>query len=385
MVNDKHLLILRQGATQWNNWISGPNAEWVDLSHAILGCENLSGVNLADVYLRDANFTLANLSNAILMRADLRGATLNRATLNNAKLHGADMTHANLTQANLIDVELDKANLNDAAIIGANLSNASLHATNFTRANLTNANLCNASLEAAIFTGANLTGANLAGAQAAHTIFADIDLRSVKGLDSIEHFGPSQVSISTLYLSEGHIPEKFLQGCGIPDEFITQIPSLVAGTQPIQFHSCFISYTSKDEDFARRLHERMRAAGLRVWFAPEDIKGGDKLFEQIDHAIQVHDRLLLVLSEESMKSKWVLEELRRARKAEERENRRKLFPIRLVHYDALKEWECFDTDLRQDLAAEVRKYFIPDFSQWKRHDYFEAAFKRLLDDLKASV
>jgi hypothetical protein len=37
----------------------------------------------------------------------------------------------------------------------------------------------------------------------------------------------------------------------------------------------------------------MRAEQLRVWFAPEDIKGGEKLHEQIERAIQLHDRLLL--------------------------------------------------------------------------------------------
>src|SRR5437764_6089173 len=32
--------------------------------------------------------------------------------------------------------------------------------------------------------------------------------------------------------------------------------------------------------------------------------------------------------------------------------------------------------------AQVREYFIPDFSLWKDHDAFEAAFSRLLRDLK---
>jgi hypothetical protein len=32
----------------------------------------------------------------------------------------------------------------------------------------------------------------------------------------------------------------------------------------------------------------------------------------------------------------------------------------------------------------VREYFIPDFSNWKDHDSFEARFKRLLNDLRAA-
>jgi hypothetical protein len=84
-----------------------------------------------------------------------------------------------------------------------------------------------------------------------------------------------------------------------------------------------------------------------------------------------------------MKSEWVMTEIRKARKAETREKRRKLFPIRLVDFETIKDWECFDADHGKDLAVEVREYFIPDFSNWKEHDSFEAAFSRLLRDLKA--
>jgi hypothetical protein len=150
-----------------------------------------------------------------------------------------------------------------------------------------------------------LKGANFNKSRMNFTILTGVDLSEAMGLEAVTHEGPSEIDISTIYKSEGKIPEIFLRGCGVPEEFITQIPSLVAAMQPIQFYSCFISYSSKDEEFARRLHERMRAAGLRVWFAPEDIKGGDKLYAQIDRAIQVHDRLLLVFSEASMKSEWV--------------------------------------------------------------------------------
>jgi hypothetical protein len=124
--------------------------------------------------------------------------------------------------------------------------------------------------------------------------------------------GPSDFSIDTIYKSEGEIPESFLLGCGVPDSFIAQIPALIGALQPIQFYSCFISYSTKDEEFVTRLHERMRAEKLRVWFAPEDIQGGKKLYEQVERAIQVHDRLLLVLSESSIHSEWVTTEIRNA-------------------------------------------------------------------------
>jgi hypothetical protein len=99
----------------------------------------------------------------------------------------------------------------------------------------------------------------------------------------------------------------------------------------------------------------MRQERLRVWFAPEDLKGGDYFSDQIDRAIHVHDRLLLVLSENSMASNWVIMEIKRARKVEEREGRKKLFPISLTGYEVLRGWECLDHDSGVDLAEEVRK------------------------------
>jgi hypothetical protein len=122
---------------------------------------------------------------------------------------------------------------------------------------------------------------------------------------------------------------------------------------------------------------------LRVWFAPEDVQGGKKLHEQIDEAIQFYDKLLLILSPNSMDSEWVATEIRGARRAERQEERRKLFPVRLVPIEAIENWECFDSDSRKDLGVEIREYFIPDFSNWKDHDAFEAAFAKLHRDLKA--
>jgi hypothetical protein len=355
MANDEDIKALKLNISGWNRWREShpeikPDLSGADLRGTRLVGANLSGANMQRTHLINIDLTAVNFNGANLREARFHGAHLNGATVIGACLNGAHISNSHLVGANLI---------------GTDFSDADLSGTNFN--------------------GANLSDASFYQARMDGNIFADCDLRIVKGLETIEHRGPSEISITTIYRSEGKIPEAFLRECGIPDEFITQIPSLVAAAQPIQFYSCFISYSSKDDEFSRRLHSRMRQAGLRVWFAPEEMKGGEKLYEQIDRAIQVHDRLLLVLSENSLKSEWVMTELRRARKAEVKENRRKLFPISLIDFDALKEWECFDADQGKDLAMEVREYFIPDFSNWKDHDDFEKAFDRLLSDLKAST
>lgn len=114
----------------------------------------------------------------------------------------------------------------------------------------------------------------------------------------------------------------------------------------------------------------------------ENGRGGRKTLVQIDQAIRLYEKLLLVLSEDSMGSEWVKSEIRWARKAELRDKKQKLFPIRLVSMEAIQEWTCFNVDTGKDLAVEVREYHIPDFTNWKDHDAFEASFRRLLADLR---
>ena len=67
------------------------------------------------------------------------------------------------------------------------------------------------------------------------------------------------------------------------------------------YYSCFISYSSQDVGFAERLHADLQAKGVRCWFAPEDMRIGDKIRDQrIDDEIRQHDKLLLVLSGDSV-------------------------------------------------------------------------------------
>jgi hypothetical protein len=275
------------------------------------------------------------------------------------------------------------AHLSGAHLLRANLTGAYLSGADLMRAHLSGAHLLRANLTGADLSGADLRGANFTGAQCNATFFVDVDLSEAKGLNAAQHMGPSTISVDTLYRSKGKIPESFLRGCGVPDGLITYLPSLIGAEEANSFYSCFISYSHKDEDFALRLYARMLDEHLRVWYAPEDMPGGKKLHEEIDRAIRVFDKLLLVLSENSMGSEWVKTEIRKARKAEREGNKRKLFPIRLVDFELIQRWECFDADSGKDLGVEVREYFIPDFSDWKKKGAFDKAFARLLKDLRA--
>jgi uncharacterized protein YjbI with pentapeptide repeats len=314
MANKKHLKVLRQGIDVWNDW---------RLKH-----------RYANVDLTEAN----------LFGADLRGANLSGANLRWADLPGADLRGADLRGANL-----GWANLRWADLPGANLRKAVLF-------------------------GADLRGADLSGAVLLETVLGATNLSGAKGLTECKHVGPSILDHRTLELS-GPLPEVFLRGCGLPDNLIDYLPSLLS--QPIQFYSCFISYSSKDQGFAERLHADLQAKGVRCWFAPEDLKIGDKIRDRIDQAIRVHDKLLLVLSEHSVASNWVETEVERVFTEERKRKTTVLFPIRL------------DSAVMQTTEAWASQIYdtrhIGNFSQWKNHDAYQQAFDRLLRDLKLEL
>jgi len=286
-------------------------------------------------------------------------------------LRAVDLSQTNLRRADLSGAKLNGADLREADLFGADLSKTDLTAADLRRADLTSANLSQADLD----------GVNLREVEVGYTMFVDIDLSTVKGIDTIKHTAPSTIGIDTIYRSRGKIPAQFLRGAGVPDNFIEYMSSLV-GTA-FEFYSCFISYSGKNQEFADRLFADLQREGVRCWFAPHHVQGGKKLHEQIDSAIRLHERLLLILSPDSIHSEWVKTEIAKARKREIAENKRVLFPVRLnISFEELQEWECFDADRGKDSAREIREYYIPDFTRWKDHDQYQEEFKKLLRDLK---
>jgi len=263
MANQEHLDILEQGVEIWNKW----RQEYPDILP-----------DLSNAYLRKANICSAFLYSADLSRADLTGADLSRATLSRADLTGAKLIEANLDVVNLSvatlsGADLSRANLSGATLSRADLTGAKLIEANLSKTKLTEANLSKANLIGANFKSANLNGADLRDAWVGRSTFGDIDLSAIKGLETVKHIGASEISISTVYRSQGNIPEAFLKGAGVDDTFITYIRSLVG--KAIEYYSCFISYSSKDENFAKRLYADLQSNNVRCWFAPEELKTGD--------------------------------------------------------------------------------------------------------------
>jgi hypothetical protein len=276
-----------------------------------------------------------------------------------------DLRHADLGGADLGATNLHDANLADAILADANLTYARLYGADLSRAYLVGANLY----------GAKLDGANLTYASMGWTILGELDLRGVIGLAMVNHSGPSTIGIDTIYNSQGNIPDTFLRGAGVPENLIAYIESLIS--QVIEFYSCFISYSSKDERFAERLYADLQTKGVRCWYAPEDLKPGDKFRARIDEAIRKHEKLLLILSKNAIESDWVQTEVEKALHLEQqRKAANVLFPVRIDNSVLRSEaaWAC-DIKLSRHIG---------DFTGWKDHDAYMKAFARLLRDLNSS-
>jgi TIR domain/Pentapeptide repeats (8 copies) len=342
MADLKLIEILKQGSDTWNSWRKQqPEDVQIDLSMADLSEAKLNSVDLNGAYLW--------------------GAKLSGAYLYGANLNKVDLSYSELEDAYLIEAELSNADLTWANLTGTDLGGAILRSANLSRAILRNTDLSEA----------DLNEANLSDAILARTIFARTNLRSTIGLTQINHECPSYIELHTVQLPQDGSALHFLRGAGVPDEWIDDYRAHMM--HPIQYHSCFISYSSKDDQLAHLLHADLQAQGVRCWFAPEDMKTGDKFRSRIDEAIHVHEKLLLLLSEYAIKSDWVEDEVETALEKEKLQQREVLFPIRLD--DAVME-----TD--QAWAAKLRRQrHIGDFTRWREPAY-QQAFERLLQDLK---
>jgi hypothetical protein len=364
MANDEHVALLKQGVAAWNEWRRKSPDIRPDLSEANLSEATLSGANLSGAKLSRTNLSGANLGEANLIRADLDEANLTRANLS-----GADLSWANLYEATRFRADLSRANLS-ANLIDANLSEANLSAATLIKAKLGGANLSAAYLPVANLAAAHLGGANLTRSVLGSTFLVDVDLTGVIGLETCEHNGSSIIDHRTLEQS-GPLPLSFLRGVGLPDNFIEYLPSLL--NQAIQHYSCFISYSTKDQEFAERLHGDLQNKGVRCWFAPHDLRIGAKTWDAIDEAIKLRDKLLLILSKNSIDSDWVEDEVQKAF-AEERERKQLvLFPVRID--DAVMETP-------EPWARKLRdQRNVGDFQHWKDHDAYKRSFERVVRDL----
>lgn len=426
MANAEQLSILKRGVEVWNAWRAKNIYVYTDLNEADLNGADLQKADLRIAHLRRANLFRAdlrgvNLSGADLSDANLREANLSEANLTKANLNGGNLSSAfvrdaNLSQANLLAANLRNASFRNAALVDANLMVANLARADFSGANLSGSNLTKADLSGiglrradlsgarltrakltqsnlleARFIGADLTGANVSRAVVGSTVFANSDLGKVIGLETTDHRGPSHISTDTILLSAGKIPEVFLRGCGLSDvdvayaklsdadlgmeeirNILRKIHDLRAA-QTRQVCPLFICFSHANGQFVDKMGRKLEEKGIRYWREDHERVVGWRE-GQIDRAACQNPKVLLVLSEHSIKNDWLESEINEAIKREKETGHGVLY---LVALD--ERWK--DGRGPKPVIEQLREYNILDFSAWRNNSLFDDMLRRLIEEL----
>jgi len=370
MANTDPFAKLVEGVRSWNRWRDERYgylpAMWrgamergrkypqdIDLMGAALGEMSLVGVNFAAVAL-----DRAILRDADLTRANLQGASLNAADLQGAKLH----------EANCRDIRASKTDFRKAHLVGANLSGA----------NLTSADFRGADLRSATFHSAELADAQFADAVMCGTVFGKNDLSAAEGLDRVRHWGPSTIDFETLTRSRG-IADEFLRGVGITDVFMTYAKSIL--TTPIDFYSCFISYSHSDKLFARALHNALQSRGIRCWLDEKQLLPGHDIYDEVDRGIRLWDKVLLCCSQHSLNSWWVDNEIANALAKEQwlmKERGRKVLAVVPLNLDGYLFSNAWTSGYRE----QIRRRFAADFTEWQVEERFQGGIQNVVRALR---
>ncbi|MEO8313363.1 MAG: toll/interleukin-1 receptor domain-containing protein [Pseudomonadota bacterium] len=383
MADNDHIRALLGGRVTWEEWRQRHPETKPDLKGLVASGKNFSRLDLSGSDLREAKLEGCNLQHANLTQANLSGSQLQDLKGAHGSFREAELIRVNAYNSDFSDCDFHRAVLHDAMVSdsrfaranlwGASLVGADLTGCDFDDANLDGASMLRTRLEGAILTNTSLKGTYFSEAVFGKTVISATSLAAAHELDSVVHRSRSYIDFHTL-LASGDLPLSFIRGVGLPDVLIEYLPSL--RNQPFQFYSCFISYSSRDKLFAEQLHSDLQGKGVRCWFAPEDLKIGDKFRDRIDESIRVYDRLLLILSKDSIGSEWVETESELALERERSSGQTVLFPIRLdaAALETSKPW-----------ARHIRvQRHIGDFSDWQDRRAYTVALTRLLRDLRDS-
>ena len=92
----------------------------------------------------------------------------------------------------------------------------------------------------------------------------------------------------------------------------------------------FLSHSSVDKAIVSRIAVDLANRGIPIWFASWELETGDSLYDRIFSGIDQTTYLVLVLSPDSVCSRWVGKELNAALAKEHQLGRKVIIPIKIA-------------------------------------------------------
>lgn len=253
-----------------------------------------------------------------------------------------DLSNLQLINMDLSGYDFFKANFRNSCLFGSDLSNC-----NFKKSSFVNSDLTSCLLNGSKFIESIILGCNFLYTTLKETVFLDSLIKDVKNIDKCIHKGRSYIDGKSFKLSR-NLPESFLIGCGLADwEYevykiydpeITLSESQKTNNsiydlkklQSEKFYSCFISYSSNDEEFASKVYTDISRKGAKCWFAPKNMVFGSDIYDSVDLAIESYEKIILILSTSSSQSVWVEDEVKKGFAKEKTINKKIIIPILLT-------------------------------------------------------
>jgi len=142
----------------------------------------------------------------------------------------------------------------------------------------------------------------------------------------------------------------------------------------------FISHSSKDKKFVRKLKNCLAENSIETWFDEGQLELGDSLVDKLEEALDDSSHLVIILSPSSVESDWVKYELDKAIKNSNTGLMNKIIPVK---YRNCEIPETLTDLLYADLSNEV---VLPDGNEVKFiSDGFDSFFLKLVRAIRNSA
>lgn len=158
----------------------------------------------------------------------------------------------------------------------------------------------------------------------------------------------------------------------------------------------FVSYSHQDKPTVDAIVDRLKLAGHEIWIDHLRLRPGDNISRKIEEGIETSDAVLVVVSANSLSSKWVQQEFSSLALSEISKRASRVIPIlidsssvpsylsKYLYIDLTKDLEAGLTSLVQSLDVVKRKDIAqPRRSPQKRNDTHTSQIANLGAALKS--
>lgn len=137
---------------------------------------------------------------------------------------------------------------------------------------------------------------------------------------------------------------------------------------PTQYtHDVFLSFSIKDTEKAKKIWNDLSECGLLVFWSDGSLKRelGKSWFDKVEHSLENSQHMVLLVTQNSLKSKWVLREYKAFLNSCYEENKRRMIPI-----------------LDSDVEVQDMPLFMREFQNFRVKE--TGAIRRMSELLKES-